>query len=126
MKLKRELYPGFQMGTSLLLVLLTTLCLIVFASLSLSSAMRDYEYSKKVAEKTTDFYSADSKANEVLKGLVVSGELGRHSYSVPINDERQLSVTVELTEDSYLILEWKEVSSKDWEGNTTLPVLGSN
>ena len=126
MKHKRELYPSFQIGTALLLVFLTTLCLMVFAALSLSSALRDYEYSEKIAEKAALFYEADAKANELLKELVTSGELGTHSYSVPINDDRQLSVTVELTEDSYFILEWKEISSKNWEGNTTLPVLGSD
>ena len=126
MKPERKLYPGFQMGTSLLLVILTTLCLMVFAALSLSSALRDYEYSKKIADKTILYYEADSKANEMLGELVDSGELGTHSYFVPLNDERQLSVTVEVTEHSYTILEWKEVSSKTWEGDITLPVLGSD
>ena len=126
MKRKRELYPGFQIGTSLLLVILTSLCLLVFAALSLSSAIRDYEYSEKIAEKTSCYYIADGKANELLAELVASGNVGTHTYSVPINEERNLSVKIELTEDSYRILEWKEVSSKIWEGNSTLPVLGSD
>lgn len=125
MKRKRELYPGFQIGTSLLLVILTTLCLMVFAALSLSSAMRDYAYSEKIAEKTACFYKADSEANELLAKLISSGTVGTHTYSVPINAERNLSVTAEITEDSYRILEWKEISSKTWEGNSKLPVLGS-
>ena len=126
MKRKRELYPGFQIGTSLLLVILTSLCLLVFAALSLSSAIRDYKYSEKIAEKTSCYYEADGKANELLAELVASGKVGTHTYSVPINEERNLSVKIELTENSYRILEWKEVSSKIWEGNSTLPVLGSD
>ena len=126
MKPKRKLYPGFQMGTSLLLVILTTLCLMVFSALSLSSALRDYEYSEKIAEKAILYYEADSKANELLGELVDSEQLGIHSFFVPLNDERQLSVTVEVTDNTYTILEWKEVSSKEWEGDSTLPVLGSD
>ena len=56
MKHKRSLHPGFQIGTSLLLVVLMALCLLVFSALSLSTAIRDYEYSKKLAVKTKEYY----------------------------------------------------------------------
>ena len=126
MRQKRSLYPSFQMGTSLLLVVLTSLCLMVFAALSLSAALRDYEYSEKVANKTSAYYEANSKAYQELKSLIESGVSGIHSYEIPVNEQFGLSVTVELTGESYKILEWKEVSSKTWEHDDTLPVLGSD
>ena len=42
------------------------LCLVIFATLSLSGALRDYEYSKKAADKTTAYYAADTKAVHIL------------------------------------------------------------
>lgn len=125
MKQKYDSYPGFQMGTSLLLVILTTICLIVFSALSLSAALRDYSYSEKIAEKTTAYYEANSKAYHKLKSLVDAGAIGVHSYEITIAKDRMLSVTVELTDDSYHIITWKEVSSAAWENDDTLPVLGS-
>lgn len=125
MKRTIETYPCFQMGTSLLLVILTTICLIVFSALSLSAALRDLSYSEKVAKKTNAYYDANSKAYQKLKSFVDANVSGIHSYEIAITKDRILSVTVELTEDSYHIITWKEISSGTWENNDTLPVLGS-
>ncbi len=125
MKHKRSLYPGFQIGTSLLLVVLMALCLLVFSALSLSSAIRDYEYSKKLAVKTKEYYEANSKANQELKNLIDNNVQGIHSFEIPMNDTRSLSVSLVIEDDSYQILKWKEVSSETWENDDKLPVLGS-
>lgn len=125
MKRKRTPYPGFQIGTALLLVVLTAICLLVFSALSLSSALRDYEYSQKIAAKTNAYYEANSAAYQELKVLVDSGKLGQHSYEIAINDSRKLSVDVQIYEDSYEIIKWKEVSSDTWENDNKVPVLGS-
>lgn len=125
MKHKRSLYPGFQIGSSLLLVVLMALCLLVFSALSLSSATRDYEYSKKLAVKTKEYYEANSKANQELKNLIDNNVQGTHSFEIPMNDTRSLSVSLVIEDDSYHIIKWKEVSSETWENNDKLPVLGS-
>lgn len=125
MKHKRSLYPGFQIGTSLLLVVLMALCLLVFSALSLSSAIRDYEYSKKLAVKTKEYYEANSKANQELKNLIDNNAQGIHSFEIPMNDTRSLSVSLVIEDDSYHIIKWKEVSSETWENDDKLPVLGS-
>ena len=125
MKSKRSLYPGFQIGTSLLLVVLMALCLLVFSALSLSSAMRDYEYSSKLAVKTKEYYEANSKANQELKNLIDTNVQGTHSFEIPMNDTRSLSVSLVIEDDSYHIIKWKEVSSETWENDDKLPVLGS-
>ena len=125
MKSKRSLYPGFQIGTSLLLVVLMALCLLVFSALSLSSAMRDYEYSSKLAVKTKEYYEANSKANQELKKLIDNNAQGTHTFEIPMNDTRSLSVSLVIEDDSYHIIKWKEVSSETWESDDKLPVLGS-
>ena len=125
MKHKRSLYPGFQIGSSLLLVVLMALCLLVFSALSLSSATRDYEYSKKLAVKTKEYYEANSKANQELKNLIDNNVQGTHSFEIPMNDTRSLSVSLVIEDDSYHIIKWKEVSSETWENDDKLPVLGS-
>lgn len=65
-QVKKKNYPSVQFGTSLMLVIFMILCLTGFATLSLSSAMRDYEYSKRAADKTSGYYNADAKANKTL------------------------------------------------------------
>lgn len=59
-------YPGIQIGTSFMLIVFVILCLVVFATLSLSGSLRDYEYSRKAAQKTTDYYNACSSAEETI------------------------------------------------------------
>lgn len=153
---KQTGFPGSQIGTSFLLVVFVILCLVVFAALSLSGALRDYEYSKKAAEQTTAYYAADSKAQRILgavdlaleEGLLSEEDLteaadtpvkittddeGRTmlSYEVPVSDSQALQIELELTVPGetggrYRIIKWKEVSTTTWEEKTTLPVLGSD
>ena len=48
---------GFvNIGTASLLVVFLTLCLVAFAMLSLSTAKSDYEFSRKLADRTTAYY----------------------------------------------------------------------
>lgn len=57
---------GFvNIGTASLLVVFLTLCLVAFAMLSLSTAKNDYEFSKKLAERTTVYYE-EKCASEFL------------------------------------------------------------
>lgn len=170
MNRRKKSYPAVQFGTSLMLVVFITLCLTAFATLSLSSAMRDYEYSRKAADKAYDYYQADAKANEklaevtgVIKNTSKSLQSGQFtadtyieevvakleklsditmtesrsgepavSYSVPVNDNQVLQVTLVLYTPGtsgdrlYKITQWKEVSSKKWNSTTTLPVIASD
>lgn len=57
---------GFvNIGTASLLVVFLTLCLVAFAMLSLSTAKNDYEFSKKLADRTTAYYE-ELSASEYL------------------------------------------------------------
>lgn len=63
---KEKGYPGFQVGTSFLLVIFVIICLVILGVLSLSGALRDKSYSDKVAEKTGLYYAAVSEAQHKL------------------------------------------------------------
>ena len=146
------------------------LCLTAFATLSLSSAIRDYEYSKKAADKTSDYYKADAAAGcrlaeidtilkETAQANPASGAPSSYmeqvldrlqdeklfdtltdedssnpqiTYNVPVNERQSLQVTLALnTPDTsgdrlYRIVQWKEISSQEWNNSTTLPVIGSD
>ena len=47
----KQSFPIINMGTSLLLVVFIVICLIVFATLSLSSSLRDQKYTDKAVSK---------------------------------------------------------------------------
>ena len=60
-------FPGAGLSTVLLVFVM--LCLIVFSVLSLSTAKADLEMSRKVADRTQDYYQAQSRASERLKEI---------------------------------------------------------
>lgn len=152
---EKKLPLSSPIGYSFLLTVLVILTLVVFAVLSLSASSREYEYSRRTAEKTTAFYEANTKASRILRQIAESlagcesleaawktvGELpgvtvekkeqaAEVSYEVEINDHQKLQILIEVTAEkdgkvSYRIREWKEAPTGSWEGDTTLPVLGS-
>ena len=53
-------------GISLLLLIFLALCLITFSLLSLSGAVADENLSQKAADRTTSYYAASNRANDIL------------------------------------------------------------
>ena len=130
MKEKKVSYPPINIGTSFMLVIFILLCMVSFAILSLSSALRDYDYSKQTADRTTAYYEACNEAEEIYANI----EKENHTedsieYSVPMNENEHLQVTLKRrsdTENNYFIHSWLQISTKEWTADPTLPVLGSN
>lgn len=132
MKSKKFSYPPLQIGTSFMLLIFVILCMVTFAVLSLSSSMKDYEYSMKNAERTTEYYEACNQAEEKLaqidedlKNNVVSDEIIK--FAVPVNESESLQVILETHPQQfprYSIITWKQVSDHEWSGDQSLPVLG--
>ncbi len=59
---------GFvNIGTASLLVVFLTLCLVAFAMLSLSTAKSDYEFSRKLADRTTAYYEELSASEHLTE-----------------------------------------------------------
>ena len=65
-KKRPDSMPGFQIGTSYLLVIFIILCLVTFAALALSSALRDQSYSQALAKHQTEYAAASTQASALL------------------------------------------------------------
>ena len=140
---KRGSYPGIQIGTSYLLVIFVILCLVTFATLSLSSAKRDQSYSQQLAGRETAYCEANAKAIDdafakedpvfairQIEG-VTAEEDGANldiSYVVPVTDSQNLEVEIlaDPVKGTQKVVKWKESASEKWEEKSTLPVLGSD
>lgn len=116
--------PFVNIGSSLLLVIFLVLCLVTFATLSLSSARSDESFSRRMADRKTEYYKAASQAEDLLaqidrlleetaakdgqnpwKALDFTGispdihydpSGAAVSYQVPINDKQALDVVLVL------------------------------
>jgi hypothetical protein len=71
---------GLSVGTSSILVIFVLLCLTTFATLSMVSANADYKLTERAAEAVSDYYAADTIAEEMLAGI--SAELEALSQTV--------------------------------------------
>lgn len=130
MKSQKTSYPPINMGTSFLLVIFIILCMVIFAVLSLSGALKDYEYSKYNAARTSAYYDACNEAEEI-RAKIEAQESSETiiEYSVPVNENEVLHVILERpgsTISSYKIKLWKLESIARWESRQTLPVLGND
>ena len=130
MKRKKTSYSPTNIGTSFLLVIFIILCMVIFAVLSLSSALKDYDASKQNAERAAAYYQACNEAEEI-RGKIEVQEPSETiiEYSVPVNENEALRVILEHTDNTepiYQIKLWKLESTAQWEGSKTLPVLGSD
>ena len=130
MREKKTSYPPINIGTSFMLVIFILLCMVIFSVLSLSSALKDYDYSKQKANRTTAYYEACNEAEEIYAKIVTENHTEDSIvYSVPINENEQLQVILKRrsdTENNYFIHSWLQISTKEWTADPTLPVLGSN
>ena len=67
--MKKKTYPVANIGSVSLLMVFIILCLVTFATLSLSSAAGDYKYSKDIAGHNTEYYNACNEAERKLKEI---------------------------------------------------------
>ena len=67
---KKKENRGFSnFGFSTILLSFVMICVVTFSALALVTANSDYRLSKKVADKTAEYYTAQEKAYEWLKEL---------------------------------------------------------
>lgn len=124
---KRQRFQAPVVGGSSLLVIFAVLCLTVFALLSLSTVQADSRLSDASAAAVSGYYAADCRAEELLaelrsgqipEGVNVNGDV--YSYTCPISETQELQVEVQIRDDSWEILQWKAVSTAQWNEDDTL------
>ena len=131
-------------GISLLTVF-AVLCLTVFALLTLSTVQADLRLADLSAQAVSGYYQADVQAQTILARLrrgddpgdtafdveIVGDEqtpaaLDRsyliYSYTCPISETQELSVSVRMDDDRYTILRWQAVSTLDWQADENIEV----
>lgn len=89
--MKKKLTGGINVGTSSILVTFVLLCLVTFAALSFLSANSDYKLSKQSAERTTQYYAANSMAEyyladiegRLIKSLEYTSSEGEYIDNIP-------------------------------------------
>ena len=126
-----------NVGTSSILLIFIILCLVAFATLSIVSASADYKLSRKVADRTGNYYEAANQAeryiasiDKTLQNVYSQAEdeeayfatVGHSkSYLIPISDLQSLSVKLELlypttAEDTfYRITSWQVITTGELE-----------
>lgn len=116
---------GLNTGSSSILVIFIVLCLTTLAVLSMVSASSDYKLSRKIADRTTDYYNAVNKAEEKLAATDFNASKGSEiEYTVPVNDSQQLHVIVDVDDSaSYTIKEWKVENTNAWQADDTLTLI---
>lgn len=106
MSTKRRL--SVNSGISLFLILLIIMCLVSFASLSLSSALADMRLSEKYAQQAEWYYEAHNAAQRDLAKMNAAGSAaaadvggnGKITKHYPAGDVLQLTVIFEPVEAS--------------------------
>lgn len=64
--MNKKSMPASNIGTVSLLMILIVLCLVVFATLSLSNAVIEYDYVEKLKENTAAYNAAEVTATQIL------------------------------------------------------------
>ncbi len=64
--MKKRSYPVTNIGSVSLLMTFIVLCLVIFATLALSGALGEYQYSRKIADYNSDYYEASNTAMETF------------------------------------------------------------
>ena len=142
-----------NVGSSLLLVTFLVLCLVTFATLSLSSAVSDKSFSERMAKRKTLYYQAVSQAEEILADidakLSESDGAGRTfaasnfqsidssitydagdqilKYQVPVGEGQALFVSLKIspsdTGGSYTVLQWQVQNTTAWTEDQPLHLM---
>lgn len=118
-----------NIGTSSMFVILFGLCFAVLAALAVAAAGHDYKLSQQLAEHTTNYYEACNLAQERLLEIeelyVQADEEGYVSFEVSMQEGQALLVELCFAETSadYRVTKWQVISTGEWDGDESLPVI---
>lgn len=120
-----------MIGGCSLLVIFAVLCLTVFALLGFSTVQANKRLADISAQAVSDYYRADSQAEETLARLR-TGEIPdgvtekNHIYSFRCIISPTQALLVEVQEENWKILRWQTISTIQWQPDESIDLLGSN
>lgn len=137
---KKPSLPVVNAGATLLLAVLLVLVLSVLALLTFSAARNDYEFSRKMADKTTRYYESCNQAEQILAqvehalqdaeinntepdfgSLNVETRDGKICWEVPVSEDQLL--LVEVLQQSGEIVKWQTAFVRPWVSDDSVSVL---
>ncbi len=100
-KIRKYSCPVINTGSISLLVTFIVLCLSIFAALSLSGALREYQYSQRIAQHNTDYYLAVDTATDMLRSIdnILSSAYSQDPEHYYETAREQLAPIVDATEN---------------------------
>lgn len=136
---------GINIGSSSILLIFIILCLVSFATLAISSAYTDKNFSRKVTERTEAYYRACYDAetsleqiDATLQAVYAQSETEEeyfstvgHSktYALPISELQTLEIIIEIKYPSepddtfYEIKSFRVLTTGELEMDDSLPVF---
>ena len=135
---------GVSIGGATIVMIFSVLCLTIFSVLSLITAKNDLTLSQKAAASVSDYYKADSRAVEIMDMLAASydGEYRAPgdvevdiqydfstavlSYSVPVNENLNLSVLLFAEGKDMSVILWELTDSGAWTADESINVWDGN
>ena len=115
----RKMKMSVGIGGPSILMIFVALSLTTLAALSLMTANADWKLTQKAADAITGYYSADSKAEEILASTDATLKEGRSpaedSLTIPASDTQNLVMQLDITDSGYTVVSRKLVPKAQWD-----------
>ena len=118
----RKLKMGVGIGGPSIIMIFVVLCFTTLGALSLMTADADWKLTEKVAASVTDYYAADSKAEEILAAAdaaLKSGQpLNTEEQVIPVSPTQNMTLKLAQQGSDYTVLYRKLVPIQEWDYGT--------
>ena len=110
--------PIIGIGTTSIVLIFVMLCMLTFSVLSLATAQADLRLSRKSAERTTAYYDAENRANDILLSVIdcvntylpasseasaaPAGETSADAFYTAVRGDLEGTDGISFTDDSHL------------------------
>ena len=124
---KKQGMPLPLLGLTTLMVSFALLILLVFALLALGSARSDARLTDSALQSGTEYYAADTAAEEIFarlragelpEGVSVDG--GIYTYSCPVSQQQSLEVSLSCQNGEWTVLRWQTVGASGEAGEVLI------
>lgn len=124
MKRKHSFYP---IGFVILLAAFLSLAFFTLSAICLTSAVNESRASESYITSSQDYAKAYSKAAAEVAALDTADH-SNQTVSAVIDDDHTLCVNAvyQAETDSYIIADTEIILTKDWQADTTLPLVRSD
>jgi hypothetical protein len=115
----RKLKMSVGIGGPSIIMIFVILCLTTLSALSLMTANAEWKLTKKASQSVADYYSADSKAEEILASSDASLKAGlplkADTFTVRVSENQDLIMKLGVNGMDYSVLSRKLVPRSQWD-----------